>query len=107
MKKTFTYQFQTDCFYIESSDEYDYEYDEYIYTVEDNDLKDAIIDELFYTYFMKKGKNYFSENETCLIMNALKNFIDDYDIWEDLADDFENELKADLENKAFEEYRRG
>ena len=59
MKKTFTYQFQTDCFYIESSDEYDYEYDEYIYTVEEDDLKDAIIEELFYAYFTEKGKNNF------------------------------------------------
>ena len=60
MEKTFTYQFETKGYYLESSDEYEYDYDEYEYTPEDDDLKDAIVEELFYTYFKEEQiRNFF------------------------------------------------
>ena len=41
----------------------------------------------------------------CAIKNALKNLTDDNDNWEDLADDFESELKEYFEDDAYEEYK--
>ena len=99
MEKTFTYQFETKQY----GDEYDY--DEYEYTVDNDELKTAIVDELFYTYFKKEERLKFSVNQMCAIKNALKNLTDDNDNWEDLADDFESELKEHFEDNAYEKYK--
>lgn len=105
MEKTYTYQFKTRQHYIASSDEYEYDYDEYEYTVENGDLKDAIVDELFDTYF--KEKEMFDTNQIIVIKKALRNLTDDNDNWEDLAEDFEDELKECFKDDAYEEYKRG
>jgi hypothetical protein len=97
MERTYTYQFQT----RQYGDEYDY--NEYEYTVEDSDLKTAIVDELFYTYF--KEKEMFDTNQILVIKKALKNFTDDNDNWEELANDFESELKEYFRDNAYEEYK--
>jgi hypothetical protein len=99
MERTFTYQFETKQY----GDEYDY--DEYEYTVDNDELKTAIVDELFYTYFKKEERLKFSVSQMCAIKNALKNLTDDNDNWEELADDFESELKEHFEEKAREEYK--
>ena len=99
MERTYNYEFQT----RQYGDEYDY--DEYEYTVEDDELKDAIVNELFYTYFKESARKLFSVNQMCAIKNALKNLTDDNDNWEDLADDFESELKEYFEDDAYEEYK--
>lgn len=105
MEKTFTYQFTTKEYYIASSDEYECDYDEYEYTVENDELETAIVDELFYNYFKKEERLKFSVNQMCAIKNALKNLTDDNDNWEDLADDFESELKEYFRDDAYEEYK--
>ena len=79
--------------------------DEYEYTAENKKLKTAIIDELFYTYFDKKERALFSANQICVIKKALKNFTDDNDNWEKLADDFESELKEYFRDDAYEKYK--
>lgn len=79
--------------------------DEYEYTAEDNELKDAIVDELFYCYFKKEGNPLFSVYQIVAIKKALKNLTDDNDNWEDLADDFESELKEVFSDVAYEEYK--
>lgn len=94
MEKTFTYQFRTR----------DYD-DEYEYTVKYDKLKTAIVDELFYTYFSDSEIKLFSTNQVCIIKKALKNLTDDNDNWEDLADDFESELKERFEDDAYEKYK--
>lgn len=99
MERTFTYQFETKQY----GDEYDY--DEYEYTVDNDELKTAIVDELFYTYFKEDERKSFSINQICAIKNALRNLTDDNDNWEKLANDFESELKEHFENDAYEDYK--
>ena len=79
--------------------------DEYEYTVEDNELKDAIVDELFYCYFNENERLFFSADQIVVIKKALKNYTDDNDNWEDLADDFESDLKEVFRDDAYEEYK--
>jgi hypothetical protein len=105
MEKTFTYQVDTNRHYIASSDEYEYDSYELEYTVEDDDLKDAIVDILFDTYFSKEDANSFTLNQHIAVKKALKNFTDDNDNWENLAKDFEKELKEYFEEDALAEYK--
>ena len=91
MEKTFTY--------------YDVNDNEIKYTPKDDELKKAIVDELFYTYFDEKTRKSFSVNQMCEIKSALKRLTDDNDNWEDLADDFESELKEHFRDDAYEEYK--
>lgn len=99
MEKTVTYKFET----VQYGDEYDY--DEYEYTVKDDKLKNAIVDELFYNYFKESARKLFSVNQVCEIKKALKNFTDDNDNWEDLADDYDSELKERFRDDAYEKYK--
>lgn len=101
MERTFTYQFETRRY----GDEYDY--DEYEYTACGDELKDAIVEELWYTYFNENERKSFSVNQLWAIKKALKNLTDDNDNWEDLADDFESELNEVFIDVAYEEYKRG
>ena len=48
---------------------------------------------------------YKPQYNTLTIKKALKNLTDDNDNWEDLADDFESELKEVFEDVAYEEYK--
>lgn len=105
MEKTFTYQFEKNGYYIESSDEYEYDYDEYEYTACGDELKDAIVEELWYTYFNENERRSFSVNQMCAIKNALKRLTTDNDNWEELANDFESELKEHFKNDAYEKYK--
>ena len=99
MEKTFTYKFET----RQYGDEYDYE--KYDYTPSEEELERAIVDELFYNYFDEKERKSFSVNQMCAIKNALKKLTNDNDNWEDLADDFESELKEYFRDDAYEEYK--
>ena len=105
MERTYTYKFEKNGYYIESSEEYEYDYEEYEYTACGDELKDAIVEELWYTYFNDNERKSFSVNQMCAIKKALKNLTDDNDNWEDLADDFESELKEVFEDVAYEEYK--
>lgn len=107
MERTFTYQFEKKGYYLERSDEYEYDYDEHEYTVEDDELKDAIVYELFYAYFDREERLKFSADQICVIMNAFKKLTDEKDDWEKLADDFESELKEAFRDDAYVDYKRG
>ena len=98
MERTYNYKFGTKQY----GDEYDY--DEYEYTACGDELKDAIVEELWYTYFNDNERKSFSISQIVAIKKALKNLTDDNDNWEDLADDFESELKEYFEYVAYEEY---
>lgn len=102
MIKTFTYKIETKRYYIPSSDEYESDYIERKYTPDDNELKDAIIEEVFYTYLSKKERNSFSDEQTRLIKSVLRRFTEDNDNWDKLADDFESELQEAFEQDAID-----
>ena len=106
MEKTFKYQFTTGCYYLEDSDEMEYSYEDFEYSPLEDDLKDAIVEELFYLYFDKKERELFdTTNQRVAIKKALRKFTDDNDNWEELANDFESELKEYFRDEAYEEYK--
>ena len=108
MEKTFTYQFETKGYYIASSDEYEYDYDEYEYTPKDDALYYAIIECVYETYFDKIAKeNDWNIETKRAIKKGLYTYTEDNDNWEDLANDFESELKEYFRDDAYEEYKRG
>jgi hypothetical protein len=94
MERTYTYQF---------GDEYGYE--DYDYTVYDYELKEAIACELYFSYFSKEERLSFGANQVLAIKNALVKLTNDNDNWEDLAENFESELKEYFEDNAYEEYK--
>lgn len=106
MERTYTYKFETREYYLASSDEYEYDYDEYEYTPEDDELCSAIIECVYETYFEKIAKKNKWDNGTKrAIKKGLFTYTEDNDNWEDLADDFESELKEYFRDDAYEEYK--
>lgn len=106
MERTYTYKFETREYYLASSDEYEYDYDEYEYTPEDDELCSAIIECVYETYFEKIAKENKWDNGTKrAIKKGLFTYTEDNDNWEDLADDFESELKEYFRDDAYEEYK--
>lgn len=106
MERTYTYKFETREYYLASSDEYEYDYDEYEYTPEDDELYSAIIECVYEAYFEKISKEKKWDNETKrAIKKGLFTYTEDNDNWEDLADDFESELKEYFRDDAYEEYK--
>lgn len=89
MGKSFTYEIITECGYIENSDEYDYWGDEFEYEVDYRDLEDAIVDIIAEGYFNGDKK-------------LIKEFLDDYDLYDYLAEGLEDELRDYFEEEAFE-----
>jgi hypothetical protein len=98
MEKTFKYQITTAEHYVASSDEYEYDYVEYEYTAEDEELKDAIVDILFDAYFTEKELKSFNTAQRIAIKKVLRNFTDDNRNWEQLAEMFEEDLKCYFED---------
>lgn len=104
MSKIFEYTKATRQYYLENSDEYEYEGETIYYEPDEEVLQDEVIDLLFDTYFSEKIIDSFSTDQRVAIKQAFRNFINDNDSWEDLYDDFEEELEAIFEEEAFEMY---
>ena len=79
--------------------------EEYKYTACGDELKDAIVEDLLYTYFNDNEIKSFSISQIVAIKKALKNLTDDNDNWEQLLEDFEYELKERFRDVAYEEYK--
>lgn len=99
MEYTFIYKFETNQY----GDEYDY--DEFRYTPNEDRLKLAVVDELFFTYFRETERKLFTQEQRIIIKNALKNLTDDNDNWEELIDDYESDLKERFRDDAYEKYK--
>ena len=91
MGKTFTYERITECGYIANSDEYDYWGDEFEYEVDYRDLEDAIVD-LIAPYYLNGDKE------------RIREFLDDFDLYDKLSEILEDELRDYFEEEAFEWY---
>lgn len=89
MGKTFKYEMITECGYIASSDEYDYWGDEFEYEVDYRDLEDAIV-ELVASDYLNGDKK------------KIKEFLDDFDLYDVLTEVLEDELHDYFEEEAFE-----
>jgi hypothetical protein len=91
MEKTFTY-------YLEDETKIEY-------TPHSDDLKDAIVEEIFWCYFNKEERELFNTKQRIAIKKALRNLTDDNDNWETLLKDFEENVKDFFEDKAKENYK--
>ena len=100
-----TYKFTTPSSYSSEIDETIEEYEEYDYYPKDEDLIDALADELYETYY---GKSSLSKdlNNVLVVKQGLRNFIEDCDIAEDLASNYKDELSCHFYDMAREEYER-
>lgn len=86
----------------------EYEWDgdegfEIYYEPDEERMQDEVVDLLFDFYF-KENKHKFNIEQTIIIKEALKTFTDDNKNWDDLYDDFEDELKDIFEQEAFDNY---
>jgi hypothetical protein len=105
MEKTFTYEFLTNSYYLESSDENEYDFETYEFCPSEKDLKDCIVDLVEGFYFEERFYNDFEYTQRIAIRDFLIRFIDDNDLWEDLSDSFNDELKDCFLDDAFKEYK--
>lgn len=97
MSKTFNYEKVTGHYYCNYSDEWEEDYVEFEYEVEDDDLLPEIVDLLFEEYFDGIGdKNATKE--------AIKKMLNENDLVEVFADLYEDTLKEIFEEAAFDWY---
>lgn len=87
--KTFTYTKITSS---HGDEDYGYEFD---YTVEREDLLDAVVDIAY--------RAYFSNCLWAAVKDNIRRFIIDTDILDELVDYYEDELKDYFKQKAFEQ----
>jgi hypothetical protein len=105
MEKTFMYQFETKANYLESSDEYEYDYEEYGYTVTNGELVYGVAHCVFDQYFRGKSEASDYANFGSAVIVGLREFIKDIDNLEQLVEVYESELKEYFEDDAYEEYK--
>ena len=105
MKKTFTYKFETKANYLESSDEYDYDYEEFDYTVTNGELVYGVASCVFDQYFRCKSEASDYDSFCRSVMIGLREFIENIDNLEQLVEVYESELKEYFEDDAYEEYK--
>ena len=72
------------------------------YEVDEENLQEAIVDLLFDVYFDKETTDTFSVSQKVAIKEALKNLTDDNGNWEELYNDFEDDLKSMFEEEALD-----
>jgi hypothetical protein len=105
MEKIFKYQFTTGSFCLEDSDEMEYAYEDFEYSPLEDDLQDAIVEEVYYDYFIGKNRQMFTDTQRFEIKRSIKNLIDDIDGWQKVANLYEEELKEVFKDEAYEEYK--
>lgn len=106
MEKTFTYEFETRGYFLENSDEYEYDYDKYEYAPEYDALFYAIIECVYDTYFGKIEKeNKWDYSTIRAIKKGLWTYTEDNNNIKQLANDFESELKEYFKEDAYQEYK--
>lgn len=91
--KTFTYTKITGHYYCQYSDDWEEDGIEFDYEVEDDRLLDVVVDLLYYEQF--EGK---------VTKEELREFIEEFDLLDKIADGYEDELKDIFEKEAFESY---
>ena len=102
MGKAFSYFRKTREIYRDTTFGREWDGDEgydFTYEPDEKDLKGAVVDLLYETYFKEEG---FNGNQRLAIKEALKNFTDDNNNWEELYEYFEDELKEMFEDEAME-----
>ncbi len=88
--------------YSEATDENFCDEVEYDYVVTDSEIKSAIGDILFDTYF---SKCKLDKEQRTLVKSALSSLLDDYELNDLLEDSLNDDLKDYFEEDAFESAR--
>ena len=94
MSKTFTYTILKGQYYLEYSDEFEYDGDDFDYEVDDEKLLDAVVDLI---------KEYYFDGK--LNVKQFKSFVRDFGNLDELADGFYDELKERFEDDAMDYYK--
>ena len=103
MKFSIRYSFETMERYNHQTDEYEYECREYEFYPDRKTLEEAIIEIMMDTYFTFKVWQSFSGEQLDAIESAFRNLNNDNDNWEQLAEDFRDELKERFRDVARDE----
>lgn len=93
MSKTFTYTRITSQYYLDYTDEWEEDGEDFDYEVDDDKLMDAVIELIKRDFFGCK-----------VSPDALSDFIAETDILDRLVDNYEDELKAMFKQEAFDYY---
>lgn len=104
MSKTFTYTKFTGHYYCQYSDEWEEDGVEFDYEVDDEDLLPAIVDLLVDDYFMDDNGVMRNEELRKAVKERLSKLIEENDLVEPLADQYEDTLKEIFQDKAMDSY---
>lgn len=88
---TFTYSITVASGYCEETDEYDEEDISFEYDVAEDRIEEAIVDIIYNEYFGN------CENQ---VRKNIRDFIDTYDLWDNLKDKLEDDLYDYFEDEA-------
>lgn len=102
MSKTFTYSRQCGpSSYSEYTDEEFYDEEDFEYEVSAEEIRDALTELIFDDYFAKVPGLKENKNAVAETKKAIRKFIDDNDMEDDLSDAYEDGLKEYFEEDAF------
>lgn len=104
MSKTFNYTKFTKHHYCDFSDEWEEDGVEFDYEVENKDLLPAIVDLLVDDYFMDDNGVMHNEELRKAVKEKLSKLIEENDLVEQLADQYEDTLKEIFQDEALEFY---
>ena len=104
MSKIFTYTKFTKHHYCDFSDEWEEDGVEFDYEVENKDLLPIIVDLLFEDYFAKDRIICSTEKKKVAVKEKLKKILDENDLVEVFADQYEDTLKEIFCDNAMDYY---
>jgi hypothetical protein len=104
MGKTFRYTKITGQYYCAYNDDYEQDGVEFDYEVEDEQLLPVLVDLMFGDYFGEDRVVLDDENLTKLVKENLKRMIDEQELVETLADNYEETLKEIFQDEAMDFY---
>lgn len=102
MNKVFVYEIIDKYGYFDNEDDFEASYKNVYYEVDEEDIKDVLVDMLFETYFTEDEQMSFNTLQISTIKDMIRNFTNDNGNWEQLYNDFEDELKDYFEEEALE-----
>lgn len=105
--KTFfiDYDFVTASYEVCGSTEEDTE--NYTYQIDDDELQDLIVDLVFKNLFKKEIRATFNKEQVSQIKLAIKEMIEENDLWENYFEEWYYEIKQHFESQALKEWKYG
>ena len=104
MSKTFTYTKITGRYYLDYTDEWEEDGVDFEYEVDDDELLPEIVDLVFDDYFGDDKVVCDSEERTKDVKKRLKRLIEESDLIDIFADQYEDTLKEIFQDEAIDAY---